>query len=532
MSTKLPIQKNIEPILKIVSDLEKPDETNPKNKQNLKSYSGNFRSRSLEQKNYNRKEDKRNIKNLLQTKDEQIEKLIEKLSSLYNYNNQFAVENDKLQSEVLSLRESFDELKSKSCGNCALLKDTNKIYEEDREKYTKTNQDLNNDIKMMKTLVFRLNVQLEKHQELLRKNRGLENVCTIDFENASTKDDINWGSVNSHTLGPLLNAYQETIYEKNDLIQQYENEFVHFTGRLKETLEENDKICVSSLIVKTVLPKLTFLFHRLKWMSLRKIMKTGMQLKQGCKLKSIFAGKFLLFLSKIKLIFLFNRNKAEVQTKRADIAKEKLIEVLRCYEQKVQSQSLDLERIQEAYNRTKSELNSVRNLNKQPEVVVESLKECQKLFEELKAQHDIEKKKMKEEIIDLTRKLTESEESSIKIKEELKKINSIVEKQKECNEILNEKNHTLRQNLHHIRSSREQLKSRLKKSRNQEGEPSNTWTDLNKVQGMIHQRESQIQTLQMRHVSEIEEIKRKLQQRDETLRKVLNDKVDKACRRK
>lgn len=178
-------------------------------------------------------------------------------------------------------------------------------------------------------------------------------------------------------------------------------------------------------------------------------------------------------------------------------------------------------------------MNSVRNLNKQPEVVVESLKECQKLFEELKAQHDIEKKKMKEEIVDLTRKLTESEESSNKLKEELKKINSIVEKQKECNEILNEKNHTLRQNLHHIRSSREQLKSRLKQSRNLEGEQSkNTWSDLNKVQGMMHQRESQIQTLQMRHVSEIEQIKRKLQQRDETLRKVLNDKVDKACRRK
>lgn len=244
MTTKLPVRKNIEPILKIVSDLEKPDD-NPKNKQNLKSYSGNFRSRSLEQKNYNRKDEKRNMKNLLQTKDEQIEKLIEKLSSLYNYNNQFSVENDKLQSEVLSLRENFDDLKSRSCENCALLKNTKQIYEEDREKYTKTNQDLNNDIKMMKTLVFRLNVQLEKHQELLRKNRGLENICTIDFENASPKDDINWGSVNSHTLGPLLNAYQETVYEKNDLIQQYENEFVHFTGRLKETLEENDKICVS-----------------------------------------------------------------------------------------------------------------------------------------------------------------------------------------------------------------------------------------------------------------------------------------------
>lgn len=71
-------------------------------------------------------------------------------------------------------------------------------------------------------------------------------------------------------------------------------------------------------------------------------------------------------------------NKAEIHSKRADLAKEKLVEVLRCYEQTIQSQSLDLERLQEAYARTKGELTSMKNMKQQPEVVVESLKECQK----------------------------------------------------------------------------------------------------------------------------------------------------------
>lgn len=75
---------------------------------------------------------------------------------------------------------------------------------------------------------------------------------------------------------------------------------------------------------------------------------------------------------------MFCRNKAELQSKRADLAKEKLVEVLRCYEQKVQSQHLDVERLQEAYARAKGELSAIRGLQQNPEAVVESLKECQR----------------------------------------------------------------------------------------------------------------------------------------------------------
>lgn len=77
-------------------------------------------------------------------------------------------------------------------------------------------------------------------------------------------------------------------------------------------------------------------------------------------------------------LFIIDRNKAEVHSKRADLAKEKLVEVLRCYEQKIQSQSLDLERLQEAYARTKGELTAFKHIQQQPEALVQDLKECQK----------------------------------------------------------------------------------------------------------------------------------------------------------
>lgn len=73
-----------------------------------------------------------------------------------------------------------------------------------------------------------------------------------------------------------------------------------------------------------------------------------------------------------------NRNKAEIHSKRADLAKEKLMEVMRCYEQKLQSQSIDIQRLQEAHSRLKSEKNNCQTMHQQPELVVESLKERQR----------------------------------------------------------------------------------------------------------------------------------------------------------
>lgn len=54
------------------------------------------------------------------------------------------------------------------------------------------------------------------------------------------------------------------------------------------------------------------------------------------------------------------------------------MEVMRCYEQKLQSQSIDMQRLQEAYNRLKSEQSNCKTMHEQPELVIERFKECQR----------------------------------------------------------------------------------------------------------------------------------------------------------
>lgn len=73
-----------------------------------------------------------------------------------------------------------------------------------------------------------------------------------------------------------------------------------------------------------------------------------------------------------------NRNKAEIHSKRADLAKEKLMEVMRCYEQKLQAQSIDIQRLQEAHGRLRSEQSTCQTMHQQPELVAESLRERQR----------------------------------------------------------------------------------------------------------------------------------------------------------
>lgn len=92
------------------------------------------------------------------------------------------------------------------------------------------------------------------------------------------------------------------------------------------------------------------------------------------KCPKIFTITFLNYLT----FSLDHRNKAEIHSKRADLAKEKLMEVMRCYEQKLQSQSIDIQRLQEAHTRLKSEQNNCQTMHQQPELVVESLKERQR----------------------------------------------------------------------------------------------------------------------------------------------------------
>lgn len=99
---------------------------------------------------------------------------------------------------------------------------------------------------------------MERYQETLRhtnpKHTVPKNLQTGSGD-VSTGNDIfteehqnhshipvSWGKVNSHTLAPLLNAYEETITEKNEILEQYELELSKFTCKLKEVVGENEAL--------------------------------------------------------------------------------------------------------------------------------------------------------------------------------------------------------------------------------------------------------------------------------------------------
>jgi chromosome segregation ATPase len=121
------------------------------------------------------------------------------------------------------------------------------------------------------------------------------------------------------------------------------------------------------------------------------------------------------------------KNKATIHAKRADLAKEKLYEVLKVYEQKMQSQSLDIERLQEAYNRSKGEITALKNLQKNPEIVTQHVRECQKLLEDLRLQFEVEKTQMMDEKRNM-------EANLLQLRDKVTELENIISTQKLCNE--------------------------------------------------------------------------------------------------
>lgn len=201
------------------------------------------------------------------------------------------------------------------------------------------NTEMRNDLKMLKILVFRLNKHIEHYQDLLNER---------DVKFDSPKKDVDetdiassW-EVKSHLLSPLMNSYEERIREKQDIIKSYEVELNKVSTRMKRILEENEKL------------------HEM-YDNLDRSSEIWLTEKQR-------------LVSQCEIL----KSKASIHCKRADLAKEKLVEILKAYEQKVQSQALDIERLQEAYNRSKGEITTLKNFQKNPEAVAESIRDCQK----------------------------------------------------------------------------------------------------------------------------------------------------------
>lgn len=107
------------------------------------------------------------------------------------------------------------------------------------------NQELNEDVTLLKNLVYRLNVELDRCQQRLHKQGSageLPPLKTVPAEVQEKEATAAWRNVNKNALGPLLEAYQETIREKDDLIHSYEQDLNKFVTKCKQVVAENEKL--------------------------------------------------------------------------------------------------------------------------------------------------------------------------------------------------------------------------------------------------------------------------------------------------
>jgi len=109
------------------------------------------------------------------------------------------------------------------------------------------NVQLNEDVLLLKHVIYRLNAELERYQDKLKESGQSvlsKNINDI-LDSKKPADNIktvleSWGSVNIHVLGPLLDAYQESLSEKQELVNKYEEDIANFSTRCKEVIMENE----------------------------------------------------------------------------------------------------------------------------------------------------------------------------------------------------------------------------------------------------------------------------------------------------
>lgn len=100
----------------------------------------------------------------------------------------------------------------------------------------------NEDVTLLKNIVYQLNAELERCQDKLRDRKSEGG--SANFVESGGKEKVYgqrvWGSVSFHALAPLLNAYEENLSEKRELVVMYEQEMADFGGRCKAILTENE----------------------------------------------------------------------------------------------------------------------------------------------------------------------------------------------------------------------------------------------------------------------------------------------------
>jgi centrosomal protein CEP89 len=301
---------------------------------------------------------------------------------LKNHNAKLINENTSLKKEKVILLENYN----------SLLENVEESAKEDNNKVKyleSSNVEMKNDLKMLKVLVFRLNKHIEYYQEILNE-KEIKFETPMSIANEDESSATTW-TIHTNILSPLMDSYEERIKEKNEIIKSYETELSQFTTKIKKVFEENENL------------------HE--------------QFEALSRNTEVWRAEKQRLISQCEIL----QKKASIHAKRADLAKEKLYEVLKVYEQKNQSQAIDIERLQEAYNRTKGEIASLKSLQKTPEIVNQQLEEYQNFLSDLRNQFETEKNQLIEDKRNL-------DAINSQLRNDVSELQTLLEKQKLCNE--------------------------------------------------------------------------------------------------
>ncbi|XP_067005307.1 centrosomal protein of 89 kDa [Anabrus simplex] len=287
-----------------------------------------------------------------------------------------------LQRKIQNLDKSLKDLERQRNHLMSLLEERStkqedqQIHNPDYDRLVVQNQELREDVSMLKNLVYRLNVELENYQERfhkLGKSDSLPPKENLSSKYLQGKDGtLAWNKINKETLGPLLEAYSETIKEKDELIQDYERNSSKYVARCKEVVAENER-----------------LYQELEDQR-KKFDATEAELKI------------------LKQDSALTQEQNELLSSQLEVQKDKLKEVHSAYQQKVTDLTKDLEEVYNKYHSCRGELltyqgrysvlreeyDKLRNDNEKKvpfSVHSASVTECRRLFEELKLKYEGDK---------------------------------------------------------------------------------------------------------------------------------------------
>lgn len=403
----------------------------------------------------------------LQAKEQQLEQLLQRLDTLHKYNERFAQENEQLEQRLAQAEQQLAQ-----CTRCQQL-------EQQLNGVQQQNKELSNDVDMLKTLVFRLNVQIECYQD-----HGIQPHPQAGGGAASGSTLPSWSPLGlpTHTLTPLLQAYDESMRDKDALLAQFSTDFELFGGELKRALEENTRLLQAQEQLRR---------------------EVGGWQEERVRLQAQLG---------------VCRTKAETQTRKTDLVKEKLVEVMHFYEQRNQALLLDMNHLQDAYARCKAELVTLKSsqlsqttpptastpaaaaaaVAQQLSPEADAVQQCKQLLEQLKQEHARERSTLEEQL-----------------------------------QASNSRAASLLRSSEKAKHARDRLKARLRmtlqwaqKLEAGQAEMRETYDAVQHLSTLLKHKESQLRGLHARNTEEMDKLQHKLQQKDETIKNLLRSKIE------